>query len=164
MVAPLVRLWAATAVAVFLLATLPAGIPRPDVVLLLLAPTAMRGGRNAAAWYGFGGGLLLGLLGPGPAGLFAAVYGITGVVLSILSEEGAFMELLAVAVGTVMVGLLLAAAAGAPLLAPGAPLVPVLRAWLPSTFAANLLLALPARWLFTRVAGERAFRQRGLEL
>lgn len=163
MFAPLLRLLAVTAVAVVVLAVLPPDVPRPDVVLLLLAPTAMRGGRAAAAWYGFGGGLLLGVLGSGPAGLFAAVYGITGALLSVLSEEGIFMELLAVAVGTVMVGLLLAAASAAPL-GLGAPSVPVLQVWLPRTFAMNLLLALPARGLFGLAAGERAFRRRGLDL
>lgn len=161
MVGPLLRLLAVTAVALVLLAVLPPTVPRPDVVLLLLAPTAMRGGLGAAAWYGFGGGLLLGALGSGPAGLFAACYGITGAMLSVLREESVFMELLAVAVGTVVVGLLLAGAAPLGL---GGPSVSVLQGWLPQTFGMNLLLALPARGLFAMAAGQRAFRPQGLDL
>lgn len=163
MVAPLLRLLLVTALALLVLAVLPPDVPRPDVVLLLLAPTAMRGGLGAAAWYGFGGGLLLGVLGPGPAGLFAAAYGITGAILSVLREESAFMELLAVAVGTVVVGLLLAAAGASPFEL-GGPSVPALQEWLPRTFMMNMLLALPARGLFAVVAGERAFRTRRLDL
>lgn len=167
MAGPLARLLALTAAALFLLAAMPAALPRPDVVMLLLAPTALRGGRQAGAWYGFCGGLVLGLVGPGSPGLFAGVYGLAGLLLGSLGEEGGtdsmFMQFLAIVIGTVTVGLLLAAAGSA---APGlgGPSVPVLRGWLPATLAANLLVAWPARGLFRLAAGQRAFRRWGLEL
>lgn len=167
MAGPLARLWILTLGLLVGASLLPAPWPRPDLVLLLLVPTALRGGRVAGAWYGFGAGLLLGLVGPGASGLFAGVYGLAGVLLGALGEEegteGLFMHVLALAIGTVLVGLFLAAASGA---APhlGAPAVPILRDWLPRTLAMNLLLLGPARVLGRLVAGERAFRRRVLEL
>lgn len=163
MVGPLTRLLLLTSAALVVLAPLPCAVPRPDVVLLLLAPTAMRGGRVAGAWYGFGGGALLGLLGTGNPGLFAGVYGLVGLALGLLGEEGGsdgvFMQCLALVIGTVLVGLALAALGGL-----GAPEVAVLKSWLPGVLVANLVLAWPTRVVFRWTVGERAFRSRGLEL
>ncbi len=163
MVAPLIRLYLSTALALVLLAPLPCSVPRPDVVLLLLAPTALRGGRVAGAWFGFGGGLLLGLVGTGNPGVLAGVYGLVGLTLGLLGEEGGgggfFMQGLALVIGTVLVGLALALLGGL-----GAPEVAVLRNWLPRALVVNLVLAWPARVLSLWALPERSFHWRGLPL
>ena len=167
MAGPLTRLLFLTALGLALLAPMPCAVPRPDLVMLLLAPLSVRGGRAAGAWYGFGGGLLLGLLGAGNPGLLAGAYGLAGLVMGLLGEEGGthgvFMQLLALIIGTVTVGLELAAVGT---LAPnlGGPGVSTMREWLPQALLVNLLLAWPARGLFQAVVGERAFKSRGLEL
>src|SRR5690606_22413115 len=139
--------------------TLPVQVPRPDAVLLLLTPLALQAGSAVAGWFGFLAGLVLGLLGPGTPGLFAAVYGLAGVLLGSLGEgENLFMNLLLVGVGTVTVGLALA---GVSALGGPAPAVGVLKSWLGPALILNVLLAWPARSLFRALTGPRAFR-RGL--
>ncbi len=163
MAAPLARLLVLTALALLALASLPGSLPRPDLVLLLLAPTALRGGRLAGAWFGFGGGLLSGVLGTGNPGVLAAVYGLVGLALGLLGEEGGgegfFMQCLTLVIGTVLVGLALALLGGL-----GAPEAAILRDWLPRVLAVNLVLAWPARLIAYRAFPEGSFQSRGFRL
>ncbi len=161
----LLRLLLLTAAGLLLLAVLPASWPRPDLVVLFLAPTSLACGRSAGAWYGLGGGFLLGLLGTGNPGVLAGVYGLTGLVLGILGEEGeppgVFMHLLAVLSGTALVGLGLGVLSMRfPAL--GGPEGAILKLWFPRVLAVNAVLVWPALRVFRRLAGPRAFRSRGL--
>ncbi len=163
----LLRLFLLTSAGLVALAALPASWPRPDLVVLLMAPTSLARGRMAGAWYGVGGGILLGVLGTGNPGILAGVYGLTGLILGILGEEGEppglFMHLLAVLSGTSLVALALG---GIATQFPnfGTPEGSVLKLWLPRVLVVNAVLAWPARAVFHRVAGSRSFQGRGLGL
>lgn len=161
----LVRLLLLTSAGLVVQAALPASWPRPDLVVILMAPTSLACGRMAGAWFGVGGGLLLGVLGTGNPGILAGVYGLTGLFLGILGEEGEppglFMHLLAVLSGTSLVALGLGALA-TQLPSLGTPEGPMLKLWLPRVLLVNAVLVWPARAVFQRLAGRRAFHGRGL--
>jgi hypothetical protein len=161
----LFRLFLLTFAGLLLLSALPASWPRPDLVILFMAPTSLTCRRMAGAWFGVGGGILLGVLGTGNPGILAGVYGLTGLLLGVLGEEGdppgLFMHLLAVLSGTTLVALGLGAlAAQFPSL--GTPEGTVLKLWLPRVLLVNGLLVWPALALFQRLAGRRAFQGRGV--
>jgi len=160
----LLRLFLLTSAALVVLAVLPTSWPRPDLIVLLMAPTSLACGRTAGAWFGVGGGILLGVLGTGNPGILAGVYGMTGLILGILGEEGEppglFMHLLAVLSGTTLVALGLGGLATQfPGL--GTPEGAILKLWLPRVLVVNAILVWPVRAVFQRIAGGRAFQGRG---
>ena len=130
----LFRLFLLTSAGLVVQAALPASWPRPDLVVILMAPTSLACGRMAGAWFGVGGGLLLGVLGTGNPGILAGVYGLTGLFLGILGEEGEppglFMHLLAVLSGTTLVAL--GWCPGRPVPSLGTPEGTILKLWLPA--------------------------------
>lgn len=141
-----------------LVATLPPGWPRPDPVLLVLIPVALRGGAPAGAVFGLAGGLGLGLFSPGTAAVPSLVYGAAGAVLGWIAagQPGSrtLFCLAMAAAGSVLVALGMAAAGRVGL----GPEIPVLQRWLPGALCANLLFALPAMGLVGRGAGLRGDR------
>lgn len=124
-----------------LLTMWPEGWPRPDPLLLALAQMAWRKASPAmCALLGVVGGLGMALIGPGPAGLFVAVYGWTGLLLGLFGDgehrEGVLAPALLVGVGTAIVALGLA---GLGSLSPLGPAPARIQLWFPGALTMNFL-------------------------
>lgn len=157
MLGPLSRLLSALWGLLLLGGALPWGLPRPDLVLSLLIPAALRGGAAAGALFGFLGGLSLGLLVGGEPGVLAGLYGCLGAGVG--ATSGWLSGLLPALCWLGLAQLLFTWVAAWALPDGG-----TLMARLPGTLAADLLWGVPASLLAGWCLGPRAFRKGGLRL
>ena len=119
---------------------------RPDMVLLLLVPCALRLGRRQGAVLGFLGGVMLGAVSGSVMGVLAAAYGVVGYMLGCWGEREVpclFVGLLGTVFAVSAVEVILAAVSG---ISPWAvtPSVPILHGWMLPALLINSILLWPA--------------------
>ena len=119
---------------------------RPDMVLLLLVPCALRLGRSQGAVVGFFGGAMLGAVSGSVMGVLAAAYGVIGYLLGCWGEREVpclFVGLLGTVFAVSAVELILAAIAR---ISPWTvtPSVSVLHGWMLPALLINSILIWPA--------------------
>ena len=124
----------------------PGHWPRPDAVLLVLVPWALRFGRGKGAAVGFAGGMLLGIVSGAVMGIVAVAYGITGYLLGWWGEREVpcfFVELMGTVFSVSAVDVVLT---GAARLSPWqvAPSALVLHEWMLPVLLLNCFLIWPA--------------------
>lgn len=131
--------------AVLLPSAWPAGLPRPDLVVLVVAAAALLHRPSTGLLVGLAGGWLLDLVPPGaaPLGATALVYAAVGLVLGLGRRATTVSPLLpwlatALAAATVLGVRWVAAAAGLGVALPG----DLLRSWLMTMLVAVPLLPL----------------------
>lgn len=142
--------------AVLLPSAWPAGAPRPDLVVLVLAAAALAHGPLTGLLTGLAGGWLLDLVPPGaePLGAGALTYAAVGVLLGVLRRYAVVSPLVPWALTVLGAGLVLAvrwvsAAAGAGRATTGE----LLWTWAVTAVAAVVLV--PVLGALERRAGER---------
>lgn len=129
---------------------------RPDMVLLLLVPCALRFGRRSGAVLGFAGGIMLGAVSGAFMGILAGVYGIIGYLLGWWGERevpGWFVFWLGTVFAISAAELMLAAMSRV-LPWEMAPSVLSLRAWMLPVLLSNSLLVWPADCLLQMLLGK----------
>ena len=129
---------------------------RPDMVLLLLVPFALRFGRSGGAAVGFLGGMLLGMISGAVFGILAIVYGVAGYLLGWWGEREApswFVMLIGTVFAASAVDIALTAVARmSPVTI--SPSVAVLNDWFLPTLIVNAVLVIPADRLVRILLGK----------
>lgn len=152
----LMKMWGITVGLLLFETTIPNISSHPDLISLLMVPWTMRSGRFYGGTFGFGAGLLLGVMGSGQAGLFAILYGTIGYLLGIWGERehpSLFMEMLGIIFSTVTVFISLSFIANIlPWIA--SPSALTMRNWLIVSLVVDIVAIWPFRYLVLNISGD----------